>query len=662
MIEYIDKLKSIIRNTIVTVSTIRPREWAEKNIVMRGGLAGRLRYNETTPYFAEVIDFFDPNNHLTEFALMAASQMGKSKSVIFPAIIYRMNEHPCNMILTVGDKDLIKEAVIDFDYYIESTGSLKLIRSSSMRSNKTGNTDMVKEFIGGNIKVAHASDHKIWRQTSYQVVFADDIEASKGQSESSGSTVSLIRARTQSFKQHKILWCSTPELTVNSIIYERYLDGNQMKWVVPCPCCGVYIELLWETKLDDGRYVGLTWKVDEDNRLIDSSVGYICQECNGFFDESHKGDMLKNGFFKAHAKAKRPTFASAHINCLYAAVGSSNWNYYINNWLEIFKEGDRDEKKYQTFLNTALAIPYDAGSVMPKSDLIADNINNYRVGTVPVKISKQQQNGDIVFLSCAADLNGNTQDDVRLDYEVVAWSETESSYSIIHGSFGSWEARRGSTFDASTTERLSADTRAENSVWTPFLQMLNTAFKTDDGSNIKIECVAIDSGRFTQHVYDFCEFSGFPNCIPVKGKGTGRYTVNLGENKFRKSGNINKLYLLEVGLYKDKLAHLMSLKKPEIDGGIQPHGMMNFPVPHENMYQKETFFSHFEAEERKLSDSKGSKSSYYIWEKKYKGKANHFWDTRIYNMAIKDIYVYEYCLSFKSKNINWSEFLTLRGL
>ena len=57
--------------------------------------------------------------------------------------------------------------------------------------------------------------------------------------------------------------------------------------------------------------------------------------------------------------------------------------------------------------------------------------------TIPEKLSVKDGNGQVVLITLASDLNGK-MDDARLDYEVVAWTESGANYSIDHGSIGTF--------------------------------------------------------------------------------------------------------------------------------------------------------------------------------------------------------------------------------
>ena len=75
----------------------------------------------------------------------------------------------------------------------------------------------------------------------------DDFEAMKGDSKEAGATTKMIEQRFASFgKSKKIFYISTPELKPTSNIEPVYLQGDQRKYFIPCPCCGEFINLEWK--------------------------------------------------------------------------------------------------------------------------------------------------------------------------------------------------------------------------------------------------------------------------------------------------------------------------------------------------------------------------------------------------------------------------------
>ena len=104
------------------------------------------------------------------------------------------------------------------------------------------------------------------------------------------------------------------------------------------------------------------------------------------------------------------------------------------------------------------------------------------------------------------------------------------------------------------------------------------------------------------------------------------------------------LWILDVNPIKDTLAGCMRLKWNK--EGQQPRGYLNFPHSDGSKYGYETFFEHFEAEERVVKKGVNGNRS-YLWQKKNSQVQNHKFDCRVYNMATKDILVHEVCREFK---------------
>src|SRR5690606_7269445 len=171
---------------------------------------------------------------------------------------------------------------------------------------------------------------------------------------------------------------------------------------------------------------------------------------------------------------------------------------------------------------------YEQQGEAPKANELQKNIRPYEIGIIPEKLSERDGNGRIVLLTCAADLNG-TEDDARLDYEIVGWSETGSSYSISHGSIGTFIPRENSMKVKEDRERWSYNHAKSNNVWGKFREIIGEKYRTDTGRNMKIFITGIDCGHYTNHAYAFIDKPNVPGALVVGLKGDK-------EGKFRKFG------------------------------------------------------------------------------------------------------------------------------
>lgn len=670
MVDYDFQIREILSTANVKIKDIRPSVWAEENIIMPHPRPGALRYNETTPYTREIVDFFASDHPGRECAIMGAAQFGKTASVILPAIGWIIENDPGNIIMTVGHESLMKEAVDNIDAMLDSTGLRKLIRPIAQRAKatKTGDTDEMKQFPGGYLKLSSASNPKIWRQSSYRYGIIDDYDAVKNNTKIAGSTNELIGKRFTAYsKTKKILYVSSPELEESSNIYKAYLAGDQRKFLVPCPCCGVFIELAWSVEGKKTEKAGITWKIDDKDKVIPESIGYICQECGDFFTDQHKQDYVSRGYWQPTAEPSRPGFYSYYMNCLYSPHFMDDWEHYIYKFIDCHpQEGLRDEAKYQTFLNLNLGWPYKPPGETISASQLQKNVRNYSIGTVPEEKSIKDGNGNIVMLTCAIDMNGTVfneqrgfDDDARLDYEVVAWSETGASYSVTHGSIGTFIPLEKSKKIKVDRKKWTYEFGRDNSVWPELDKILDSYYPTDNGREMPILFSALDTGHFTNaYAYPYIDYRA-SGIIGIKGDKEDSFVrANSNTKKFVPAAERKKIYIIKVGSYKDQLSQLMGLKWNESDGIDQPVGFMNFPHASEGKYEYLGYFQHYEAEEKVIKRDKAGMIESFIWQKKKSNDQNHFFDVRLYNLACRDIFVDIVCQRAKRPFLTWQTFST----
>jgi phage terminase large subunit GpA-like protein len=660
-LDFHDQFFEVLEDSKVRISELIPSDWAEKNIIMPKPFPGPLRY-EKTPYTREIIDCFAPDHPAREIAVMGAAQFGKTASIIIPVIGYIIENTPGNIIMTVGHEDLIAEAMDKVDAMLDTTGLRKLIRSSARRvkAQKTGDTNTVKQFANGYLKLSAASNPKIWQQTDYQFGLIDDYERVKAGTKQAGNTRDLIEKRFTAYaKTRKILYVSSPELAHGSNILEVYLMGDQRKYMIPCPCCYAFIELKWSIEGKDGIIGGITWKVDEQNNLITESVGYTCQECGGFFTDQYKSDFVGRGYWHPTAKPTRPDFYSYHMSSLYSPHGMTDWTGYVYKWIEAHPPGQkRREKKFQTFLNLNLGEPYVGESDAPNANELQKNIREYEISTIPEKISEKDGNGKIVLLTCACDLNG-VEDDARLDYEIVGWSESGASYSIVHGSIGTFIPREGEKKHKIDRERWTYHHNRPNSVWPEIDKVLDTRFLTDTGRAMKVFMSGVDTGHYTTHAYAYIDKKNSLQVTALKGDKENKYRkYGIDTPKFKPARERSNMYLVDVNLVKDELAGLMNLQWDKWNDDNQPPGFMNFPTSSAGLYQFGNFFEHYESEHR-VPDMKDDDLIGYKWVKKTSQSQNHFFDVRVYNLVLRDILVQMVCKELQIKNPTWSDYVNV---
>lgn len=660
-----DQLVDIVEGARIRFSDLLPSEWNELNRALTSDISpvpGPLRY-DYTPYNREIVDCLSPNHPARIITVMKGLQIGVSTTVIEAGIVWIISQEPGPIMFLSGHPDLAEEAMNKkIDQAIDSCGLRPLIKPSTLRkrNQRTGDTSKGKEFPGGSLVAGSASNHKLLRQRSIRYGFFDDFESAKKSTKQSGDTRRLAEGRFAAYyNSMKAYYISTPELEELSNIEPAYMLGDQRKYHVTCPCCKKEITFEWEIGLDgtsDHEKAGMTWKLDDKGKLISGSVRYRCQKCGGYFDDSKKHDMVRSGRWIATAEPSEVGYYSYHISSLYAPPGMYDWEHYVRQYLEANPPGgDRKEDLHKVFVNTVLGFTYKHVDKQVKPDTIQRNVRDYKIGIIPEEISVKDGNGKIVILTCACDLNG-VEIDARVDYEIVAWSESGSSYSIRHGSIGTFIPREGAMKKKVDRERWTYEHNRTRSVWPALEKVLNEVFVTDNGRKMKIAMAGVDCGHYTVHAYNFIDKTAL-NVIGLKGDKEGQYRkINQDLPIFKPAKERAKLHLLDVNYIKDMLAETINLHWDQTTGEPQPPEFMNFPQPSDGMYLYTNYFEHFEAEHRTI-ESKDGQGHASRWVKKPGQKPNHFWDVNVYNIALKYIFATLALKQTEQKRGTWSDFV-----
>jgi len=645
---YERQIEEIIDYARFQLSDIKPSEWAEKNRVLIEDtpFPGPFSFKHT-PYCREIVDCFMPDHPAQVVAVMKGAQIGISTNVLENAIGWIISEEPGNIMFLSGHIDLTEEAMnTKIDKMIDSCGLRHLIKPNvrKVRNQRTGDTSRGKEFPGGSLVAGAASNHKLLRQRSIRYALIDDFDAAKKSSKAAGSTIKLIKQRLAAYgEKRKEFYFSSPEEEENSNIEPAYMAGDQRKYFVPCPCCGVMIPLEWEVEMKNTdnkeKKGGITWQLDDSGKLITDSVGYNCQECGDFFTDAHKYEMNLQGEWRPTAEPSRPGYYSYHISCLYAPMGMYDWEYYVREWIEANPVGQPPKEiEVQSFMNLNLGLTYKKTGKSIEANSIQKKVRDYEIGRVPDLMSQKDGCGQIVMLTCACDLNGK-EHDARLDFEIVAWAENASSYSVRHGSIGTFIPHER-TEEKVDRAKWSYEYGQPNCVWPELDKILSENYLTDTNRAMSVLLTGIDCGYYTNHAYGYIDRTNVRNVVGVRGdKEEELRKVGADLPDFKPARERRHLYMLDVNNIKDKIARNIELRWQPGTPEAQPTGFMNFPTPSGGLYTFNNYFSHFESEHR-IVEVKDSGMAGSRWVKKKSGGQNHHWDCYVYNYALKEIWAH----------------------
>lgn len=653
--------EEILDSTLILKSNLKPSEWYESNMFMPAGdpFPGPIRYDRT-PYWREVVDCTDPNHPARDITIIGPAQMGKSIMVLNAVVGYTIAMDPCNVLFLTGHSDLSREAMMKLDFMIKNCGLDPLIMPQVLKAknNRTGDTMTKKEYRGGDLKAGSITNHNLLRQNTVKKSIADDLDAGELAKDKTGSTIEKIKTRTKAHENTcKRLWVSTPQKAGYSLIEIQLKNSDRRNWMVQCPHCGNSenrITLEMPFKVNDTDMAGLTWKLDPLGRVDFKSVGYICQKCSRFFDDRDKHELLNSGIWVPTQEAMEPYHQGYEINGLYAPHGMTSWYTLASKYVLLNPPGlPRKEKEWQTYWNDDIGKLYSEPKIELKAtELQKNNVREYAPGELPIELSRNDGNGEVVMITLEADCNGKLED-ARLDWELEAWTETGARYSLDHGSIGTFIPNQSQEQkEADSREKWSYELHAPNSVWPEFHKKVSGLH-----GGMGVFITAIDTGHCYDQVFSYID-ANTPayNIVGVMGDKEHEWQKYRDVKDFTPGKSRLNLYLLNVNKMKDDLARQMQLKWDPKHHKAQPYGFMNFPLSRDGKYDFKHYFSHFEAEEKRDNADKGE----FIWEKKGPIAQNHFWDVKIYGTAARDILMEIICKKeMKLKTYNWKIFVDI---
>lgn len=694
--------QQVINALFAQIEKLSPVDWAEKYRYLpkkTSNFDGPMSY-DLTPYLRKIANCIMADNPAQIISIMKSSQIGFSIGGLFSMLGWIISQSQANtLFITETDKKVkqqmngpISEMINNSDIKdLVGNNNIRDFRDTrSKRNSSSGDTSEGLEFGDGTLYTW--SGQNIGNLSSWSIKYGiyDEIERWKGNYSNAGDFLGLVEPRHKSFEADmKMVFGSTPETDDDSNIKPLYKKGNQEKYHIPCKECGTEITLEWDTEVN-GERAGVIYERDKNGKFIENSARYKCQVCGGVWKQKHVYQMydeeniaqraIDNGQntvhvcdWKATSEPENWRYQSFHINALYSPEGFFDWNKYAREWTEITPINAPPKiGAMQTFINQTLGDTFKIKTKEPKASNLQKNIRGYQIGVVPDALSIDDGNGPIVLITLAVDLNGTMgktveEDDVRLDYEIRAWSmkgdeDYVVSYSVDHGSIGTFE--RSHIRKAKERNSTKADKRTkwtyrhnqENSVWTELENIIKTPLQTDDGKRMHIGICGVDTGNYTVYANKFVANNAISYAI--KGKSDKDSTRTDKDMPYFKKGTKHKLFIVEGDLLKDVLAESMELRADVDNGDEQQNGFINFPTSDGKKYTYDTYFKEYEGEKRQVYYDNNKKVKGIRWKKKYDSAPNHFFDTAYYNSALQKITTFLVCKENKV-DVSWENFCNL---
>ena len=557
------------------------------------------------------MDCLSPWNPTQHIDVMSAAQM--VKTALMENTIGFYIKHPAPILFMSGTDALLKKwATKRLEPLIDSLGLRKnfIAPVENEKSRRTGDTTFQKLFNGGFLEMASAQSPSSMRLDSIRILCIDEPDSAPALlSTGEGYFDDVAEARTSGWgNRRKILCCSTPTEYQKSIIYRRFMLGDQCEYLVPCPLCGK------SQILERGDPKGSHGLRAETTAGDIDYIYYICDHCHEAIFEHQKNDMVRGGKWDPRAKPERLR-RSFHLNSLLSPIGMYGW---IDYWTDYIKS-QRTPDGPRSFINLRDGLPFvDAGS-RPKLEKVMENRGKYRAGTV--------QEG-VLYLTMGVDVQAGSKKDpenpARLELEILGIGAGYRTWSI------NYMRIEGATDDpySGAWEDLHQ--------WAIKSELMFT--RKIDGFKFPISLVLIDSGNDTDIVYRFSQ--RWQNTFPSKGmrsihrqkKEEPDYLTDSSFKRYRMAKMSQDIYLYEISTVYYKNHIYNSLKIPRLPVDPQKPGFCDFPVDYDEHY-----FDMLTAEE-KMSD--GSFDS--------KGRRNEALDCRVYALCAADVFLDSEMLNYRA--------------
>jgi phage terminase large subunit GpA-like protein len=463
-------------------------EWADKYRVLSPEAAatpGRWR-TDAEPMARGVMRAVT-NPLVEKVSGMMAAQILKTEFVL-NAIAYYAHGEPGPMLAVYptveGAEMFSKERLAPM---IRDTPVLRKVFTEE-KSRASDSTIRQKSFTGGRLSMVGANAPAGLASRPIRFVLCDEVDrfpaSAGGQgAKSEGDPIGLAEERTSTFANRKIVLVSTPTIKGISRIERSFEEGDQRRFYVPCPHCGVRQVIEW---------AGVKWDRGDDGEHDPASARYVCRPeafdpitgelgCGQPWSEAQRVDAITIAGrlpdfgwiatkpFKGHASFHASQLSSKRVP--------------LAQVVKKFLEAKDSVESLKKWTNLSLAETWEEGGERVDPDSLLGRREPYVANPLPPEVG---------LITIGVDIQRN-----RWEAEVVGWGNGEESWGLEY---------RVHYADPSTP-----------GYWEALDHFISQSWPHPTGVEFRAEAVCVDSGDNTQAVYDFCRPRFVRRVFAIKG-------------------------------------------------------------------------------------------------------------------------------------------------
>ena len=458
-------------------------------------------YTSRMPFLREIMDCLHRESTVRETTIKKSTQVGGTE-VGINWLGYIIEHAPGPVMYVLPTIDTARKFS---DQRLAPAIALMPVlqeRIPPARSRDSGNTTLVKKFPGGVLVLSGANSSASLASMPIMYLILDELSKYPTDLDDQGGAEQQALRRTSSFVRRKILRISSATIKDACAISTAYDDGDQSRYHVPCPHCGVKQVLVIDQLTDDGQF--------------------LCLHCGQLIQEHHKTRMLEAGEWIAGRPERSAHHRSFHIWSAYAAIGLG---YTWQEIADMRAEARKDPAKEVVFVNTILGEAFEGASQKVEATDLQQRAGKWVRRTVP--------RGGFI-LTAGVDVQVN-----RFAVQIVAWGRNEQAWIVDYG-------------------ELPADpTRKED--WSVLWDFLAQPVANAAGITLHISAAAVDSGNWTQEVYNAVRPRQSQGVMAIKGSKDatrpiiGRASKQESDKKGRTQRRGINLWVLGVNSAKSTL-------------------------------------------------------------------------------------------------------------
>jgi hypothetical protein len=377
------------------------RAWCEGNIILRESESPDYAGNYSGEMVVPVVRLFesfldDPQMRL--LVLSKCSQSSASSHALFEIVRRVERGVPGNIVYVIHSAEEARNIGHRLDALLaDCVGASDIVDEVPADDKST----LVKRLPGKTIWLTGAgSAGALASKPGVSLVVVDEVDKHKllkGEAE----TIELASQRGKTVGDRKVIAFSTPT-TEDGQIWRGYLDGSQMEYRVPCPCCTEMIALE-VSMLRWGHCKDLAGEYDL-HKVLDETL-VECSRCGEKFNDDTKRQMVDDGdwcatnFYEDGAELElndgegepvelgqrprwQPGVMSARLGDMVSFWPGSGWGDLA---VERIKTGS-DPLKVHGFLNNREGKPFKQGAMASVELRHVERLcGSYKRGTVPIE-------------------------------------------------------------------------------------------------------------------------------------------------------------------------------------------------------------------------------------------------------------------------------------